>query len=550
MPLDGSGVSGEPPRQDLRTVQQRLYKSPCDTKEKNIDLAFSHTPLDSRKQPELPLPRYLRTDGGCTSSFRFIASSFRFHRTMVVFEDHTEEAEVLRMTEQNQGPEVFGPGTTGRTLVALEPYQVEAGTNALSEIAEVSLESAEGGEIAAAQLESPEVSLVLPELGVAVVDATLEQVAEIRVAEADPDIPILASAPETVVFALEEPSDEEWPRRSKGEGEETSASELASPTGLSIEYMWGYSDAVQNLMEKVVAGEAVAGELIPAVFDEAQSTWGLQATKATTSRFSGRGIKVAVLDTGLDLQHPDFAGRRITSRSFIANEQVQDGGGHGTHCIGTACGSQRPSRLPRYGVAYNADIFVGKVLSNRGSGTDGQILAGIEWAITSGCEVVSMSLGRLARPGERFNPVFDQAGLRALERGILIIAAAGNDSGRPRRIEPVSHPANCPSIMAVGALDEGVQVAGFSNGGRIRPGGEVDIAGPGVNVHSSFPRPQLYRRLNGTSMATPHVAGIAALYAEMSPKLRGATLGGQLIQSARRLPLPRQDVGAGLVQAP
>jgi subtilisin family serine protease len=454
------------------------------------------------------------------------------------------------MAEANQGPEVFGPGTTGRTLVALEPYQVEAGANALSEIAEVSIESAEGGEIAAAQLESPEVSLVLPELGVAVVDATLEQAAEIRAAEADPDIPILASAPETIVFALEEPPDEEWPRRSKGEVEETSASELASPTGLSIEYMRGYSDAVQNLMEKLVAGEAVAGELIPAAFDETQYTWGLQATKAATSRFSGRGIKVAVLDTGLDLQHPDFAGRRITSRSFVANEQVQDGGGHGTHCIGTACGSQRPSRLPRYGVAYNADIFAGKVLSNRGSGTDGQILAGIEWAITSGCAVVSMSLGRLVMPGERFNPVFEQAGLRALQRGTLIIAAAGNDSGRPRQIEPVSHPANCPSIMAVGALDEGVQVAGFSNGGRISAGGEVDIAGPGVNVHSSFPRPQLYRRLNGTSMATPHVAGIAALYAEMSPKLRGATLGGQLIQSARRLSLPRQDVGAGLVQAP
>jgi subtilisin family serine protease len=132
----------------------------------------------------------------------------------------------------------------------------------------------------------------------------------------------------------------------------------------------------------------------------------------------------------------------------------------------------------------------------------------------------------------------------------LIVAAAGNDSQRPSTITPVSHPANCPSILAVAALDSGLRVASFSNGGVNLSGGQVDIAGPGVAVRSSWPRPTLYRTISGTSMATPHVAGIAALHAEANPDMRGATLGWLLLQSALRLQLITRDVGSGLVQAP
>ena len=331
-------------------------------------------------------------------------------------------------------------------------------------------------------MESPEASIVFPNLGVAVMPASPEQFMGIRAAEADSNVPIIASAPENVVFALQEDpfGEEEW-LTSEGEEDETFASVIASPAGLSMEYLRGYSDAVQNLVGRVVAGEALVEleEVIPAAFDESQTTWGLQVTKAATSQFSGTGIKVAVLDTGMDLEHPDFAGRSITSRSFIENEPVHDRHGHGTHCIGTACGPQRPSKLPRYGVAYTADTFAGKVLSNRGSGTDAQILGGIEWAIAHGCEVLSMSLGAPVLPGQRPNPVVEKVGQRALGQGTLIIAAAGNESGRPTRINPVGHPANCRSIMAVGALDERLQVASFSNGERTRPGGEVNIAAPG-----------------------------------------------------------------------
>ena len=111
------------------------------------------------------------------------------------------------------------------------------------------------------------------------------------------------------------------------------------------------------------------------------------------SNYSGRGIKVTVLDTGFEVNHPDFAGRNILTQSFVAGEAVQDVHGHGTHCIGTSLGPRIPNPLPRYGIAYGADIFVGKVLSNQGSGGDGDIMAGINWAVQNGCRVISMSLG-------------------------------------------------------------------------------------------------------------------------------------------------------------
>jgi subtilisin family serine protease len=296
-------------------------------------------------------------------------------------------------------------------------------------------------------------------------------------------------------------------------------------------------------------GEAVE-QAIVAAFDESTVTWGLQAAKASASRFSGKGTKLAVLDTGLDLGHPDFQGRSITSSSFVPNQAVQDGHGHGTHCIGTSCGPRQPGQLPRYGIAYDAEIFAGKVLSNQGSGADAGILAGINWAITSGCQIVSMSLGAATQPGQVFSRVFEQVANRALNQGTLIIAAAGNESQRPFYIAPVGHPANCPSIMAIGALDQRLLVAPFSCAGINPQGGQVDIAGPGVQIRSSWPRPRLYNTISGTSMATPHVAGIAALHAEANPNARGRALWAALIQSARRLARPSRDIGAGLVQAP
>jgi subtilisin family serine protease len=283
---------------------------------------------------------------------------------------------------------------------------------------------------------------------------------------------------------------------------------------------------------------------------EAHATWGLQTTRVTFSRFTGRGVRVAILDTGLDLQHPDFAGRSIVSQSFVAGASVDDVMGHGTYCAGVACGPASPAQPPRYGIAGDADLYIGKIIGDDGRGTDGSILAGIDWAVRSGCAIVSLSVGTPVAPGAPFSPIYEQVAQRALAAGTVIMAAAGNDSVRPDGIAPVDHPGNCPSIMAVAAIDEYLRIAPFSCGGINADRGEVDIAAPGVAIRSSWPRPALYRMDSGTSMAVPYAAGIAALFAEANPSIRGRDLFDLLTRGARPLGLPARDVGAGLIQAP
>ncbi len=282
----------------------------------------------------------------------------------------------------------------------------------------------------------------------------------------------------------------------------------------------------------------------------AEQTWGVIATKADQTAFNGEGIRLAILDTGLDLDHPDFSNRKIEARSFVDGESVQDENGHGTHCAGIAAGPQQPADAPRYGVGAGVQLYIGKVLGNDGGGGDGSVLDGINWAIENGCQIVSMSLGSPAAEGDAYSQIFETAAKRALAAGTLIIAAAGNDSRRPEHIAPVSHPANCPSIMAVAAVDKHMAIAPFSSGGLNADGGAVDIAGPGVDVFSSWPLPERYRSISGTSMATPFVAGVAALYAQAASDARGSLLMERIRQNARPLPLPARDVGAGLVQAP
>lgn len=410
--------------------------------------------------------------------------------------------------------------TTGRYLVLFREDAVSEGTQLLNEAV---------GTFASD-------TLVFSDLGVAVVDAEPSQLNALSIASQE-DSPILAIEPEQVVYALQD--------ENLGE---VAVSSSSSTVSVSVDYLRGYRDAVTSLTSSLIPGEQ--SQAVQAAIDESLITWGLQATKVANSRFSGCGIKVAVLDTGFDLTHPDFLGRRITTKSFVEGQEVQDGNGHGTHCIGTACGSKTPGILPRYGIAYNAEIFAGKVLSNQGSGTDTQILQGIEWAIAHGCDIISMSLGAPTQPGESYSRIYEAVAQRALRRGTLIVAAAGNESRRDLgRINPVGRPANCPSILAVAALDSQTQVAYFSTRGTNPNGGQVDIAGPGVAVRSSWPLPTRYRSISGTSMATPHVAGIAALHAEASG-LKGQDLWNLLARSARRLPLPSVDVGTGLAQAP
>jgi subtilisin family serine protease len=295
-----------------------------------------------------------------------------------------------------------------------------------------------------------------------------------------------------------------------------------------------------------------------ASFDERSTTWGLQATGVDKSSFTGKGIKLAILDTGLAFSHPDLSGRTIKSSSFAKSSPtgsflpVEDSHGHGSHCAGIACGASTPSVKPRYGVASGAELYIGKVAEKAGGIFPMDLYRGIEWALDEGCHIISISIAFPARPTGP-DAMFEAIGDRALKAGSLIIVAAGNDSGRSTsKFIPVGSPANAKTIMAVGALGSDLKVADFSNQGQV-VGGEVDIAGPGVSIYSvsrvGTGSPANYIRRSGTSMATPYVAGIAALWAEKTGA-RGQALWDVLTQNAKNVGLDRKDVGAGLVQAP
>lgn len=364
-------------------------------------------------------------------------------------------------------------------------------------------------------------AVVFPEIGVALIAGGAAQERSMSAqTEIAADSPIESIDPEYFVFAQGTPGE-----FLRGLAEESES----NPN----EYLRGFLRAAETIIKDLRQGgpaptEGEEGALVLG------ATWGLNACRVPPSLRSGVGIKVAVLDTGMDLGHPDFLGRSFAAASFVG-QPVQDLHSHGTHCIGTACGPKAPAgTTPRYGIGFRSSIFVGKVLSNSGSSVGGSVLAGMNWAIANRCAVISMSLGSQSA----VQPAYTAAGQAALNNGCLIIAAAGNAAAF------TGAPANSPTIMSVASLDPNLRPSSFSNFGKI------EIAAPGRDVFSSVPRPTRYGFKSGTSMATPHVAGCAALWAETSPNLRGMSLRNRLRSTSRPLALPASRVGSGLVQAP
>lgn len=322
--------------------------------------------------------------------------------------------------------------------------------------------------------------------------------------------------------------------------------------------------------------------------DEASSlsspTWGISAVRADESPYDGQGITVAVLDTGIDPDHPAFKGVELQRRNFTS-EGDDDENGHGMHCAGTVFG-QDVGNL-RIGIARGVKkALIGKVLG-KGGGASETIADAINWAIENRTSIISMSLGidfpgyvdrlvhdwslnlkeatSIALEGYRANVnLFTQLSRVAQERGVLIVAASGNESRRPPQPTPnyeiaVAPPAAGTGVVAVGALsisaDDKLDIAAFSNN-------QVNIAAPGVGVISAWPSSggpsSLLASLNGTSMATPHVTGVAVLWAQRQLKQTGRvdyiTLLTQLIASGTKAPLVENigaaAVGTGIVQAP
>jgi subtilisin family serine protease len=309
--------------------------------------------------------------------------------------------------------------------------------------------------------------------------------------------------------------------------------------------------------------------------------WGIPAVGADASPHDGDGVVVAVLDTGIDPTHPAFSGMTLVEEDF-SGSGTSDKQGHGTHCAGTIFG--RDVNGTRIGVARGVKrALVGKVLDNDGSGESDWLFRGIEWALNGGARVISMSLGfdfpglvkRLVDDSwpvdlatsvaleayrgnlRMFDALMEVVRARAaFDGGTVVVAAAGNES--QRRIDPryeiaVSIPAAAEGVVAVGALGQsasGFVVAPFSN---TLP----EISAPGVGILSAQAGGGL-RSLSGTSMATPHVAGVATLWWQA---LRNtSTLASARNVVAKLLATARIDVfaagtdvadrGVGLVTAP
>ncbi len=243
-------------------------------------------------------------------------------------------------------------------------------------------------------------------------------------------------------------------------------------------------------------------------------------------------ITIAVLDSGVDLSHPDLAGKIVQGYDFVNNDNnPQDDYGHGTHVAGIAAASSN-NGLGVAGVSWGANIMPVKVLNSTGAGSFSNVASGVVWATDHGAQVINMSLG-----GTSFSQTLEDAITYAASRDVFMAAASGNSNA-----SIVLYPARSSQVMAVAATDANNQRASFSNYGP-----EIEIAAPGDAILSIWPGGG-YNTLSGTSMATPFVSGLAAILFEYE---NNATLIRQYLkQSALDIAPAGSDIytGAGLIQ--
>lgn len=255
----------------------------------------------------------------------------------------------------------------------------------------------------------------------------------------------------------------------------------------------------ENALEAVVNNPIVEYvELDGKVKASSQMTpWGVSHVKATDVHqmgVTGRGIKVGVLDTGIDYMHEDL--RVIGGATFVeGSTDYLDDNGHGTHVAGTVAALN--NTIGVLGTATQASLYAIKVLDEYGSGNYSDVVAGIEWAITNQINILNMSFG-----GSSSSLTLQAAVDKAYNSGLLLIASAGNN-GYDRK-GTITYPAAYDSVIAVGAVDQNNKRASFSSVGR-----ELELMAPGVEIQSTIPGGFAVK--SGTSMAAPHVTGVAAL---------------------------------------
>ncbi|NIK55904.1 S8 family serine peptidase [Kribbella shirazensis] len=297
-------------------------------------------------------------------------------------------------------------------------------------------------------------------------------------------------------------------------------------------------------IQKVFLDEKVEASL-------AESVAQVGAPNAWAQGLDGRGTTVAVLDTGIDQTHPDVSGQIVETKSFVPGETADDVNGHGTHVASTVAGTGAASAGVEKGVAPAAQLAIGKVLSDGGSGAASWIIDGMEWAAHR-AKVVSMSLGS-TEASDGTDPMALAVDQLSAETGALFVIAAGNYG----RVGGIGSPGAAASALTVGAVDKDDNRAYFQDMGprlgdaTVKP----EIVAPGVSVlaarASKSSGSGYYKSLSGTSMATPHVAGAAALLVQKHPDWTSEQLKSALVSTAK--PLAGEtayQVGSGRLDVP
>ena len=277
--------------------------------------------------------------------------------------------------------------------------------------------------------------------------------------------------------------------------------------------------------------------------------------------YDGRGVRVAILDSGIDKTHPALSGKVVDEVS-TCGEAVSIPGAHGTHVAGTVASNDAIRR----GVAYQADLVNIKVLTAAGFGQPQFVIQGLEQAVRRGARVANLSLG-WSEPFHNWacndaDCILCQAADNATKLGVVVVVAAGNEDNATASPQfagkfNIRHPGAARRVITVGALDKAKQLANFSSigpgSGRLSPGSPIrltkpDVSGPGVAIVSTVPGGG-FASFNGTSMASPHVAGVAALVMQKNPTARPMMVKKLLEETCEPVPFRPNEAGYGLVNA-